>query len=200
MSEPLRSMKQHSHAEHFEEFLRQGLVLPSNFSYGEFNSDQALQDAFEYWIYQFGQAMLPHQTALLCVNRDLRVINACLNKAPFMDDYSQTGMSWNYNEREDNPLARCLAIPQLHVMSGEKWLFQGRIRLLLPPFRSWTHNNNPLPIWDYSPIFLQSLKNLSNCFTPYRFHFIAVYKALRIVADTISCCYKINKESLISKA
>ncbi|WP_235959040.1 sensor domain-containing diguanylate cyclase [Paenibacillus silvestris] len=120
MSEPLRSMKQHSQAEHFEEFLRQGLVLSSNFSYGEFNADQALQDAFEYWVYQFGQAMLPHQTALLCVNRDLRVMNACLNKAPFMDEYSQTGMSWDKAEREDNPLARCLAIPQLHVMTGEE--------------------------------------------------------------------------------
>lgn len=120
MSEPLRSMKQHSQAEHFEEFLRQGLVLSSNFSYEEFNADQALQDAFEYWVYQFGQAMLPHQTALLCVNRNLRVMNACLNKAPFMDEYSQTGMSWDKAEREDNPLARCLATPQLHVMYGDE--------------------------------------------------------------------------------
>ncbi len=37
MSESLRSMKQHSRAEHFEEFLRQGLILSSNFSYWESN-------------------------------------------------------------------------------------------------------------------------------------------------------------------
>ncbi|NOV03292.1 diguanylate cyclase [Paenibacillus sp. LMG 31457] len=113
-------MKQHSPTEHFEEFLRQGLVLSSNFSYGEFNSYQALQDAFEYWVYQFGQAMLPPQTALLCVNTDLRVINACSNRASFMDKFSQSGTSWRHADREDNPLARCLDDPRLHVMTSEE--------------------------------------------------------------------------------
>lgn len=125
MSESLRSMKQHSPAEHFEEFLRQGLVLSSNFSYGKFNSHQALQDAFEYWVYQYGQAMLPPQTALLCVNTDLRVINGCMNKAPFIIELSQTGVSWSQADREDNPLVRCVEFPKLHVMTGGEMNISG---------------------------------------------------------------------------
>ncbi|NHW37948.1 sensor domain-containing diguanylate cyclase [Paenibacillus aceris] len=118
-------MKQHSPAEHFEEFLRQGLVLSSNFSYEKFDSHQALQDAFEYWVYQFGQAMLPPQTALLCVNTDLRVINGCLNKAPFIKELSQIGVSWSQADREDNPLARCAEFPKLHVMTGGEMNISG---------------------------------------------------------------------------
>jgi diguanylate cyclase (GGDEF)-like protein len=120
MSESLRRMKQHSRAEHFEEFLRHGLVLSSNFSYWEFNCHQAVQDAFEYWIHQFGQAMLPSATALLCVNTDLRVVNVCSHDTPFMEAIFKVGTSWSYSERNDNPLARCLENPKLHVMTGDE--------------------------------------------------------------------------------
>ncbi|WP_254776758.1 sensor domain-containing diguanylate cyclase [Paenibacillus sp. yr247] len=113
-------MKQHSCAEHFEEFLRQGLVLSSNFSYWESNCYEALQDAFEYWIHQFGQAMLPPQTALLCVNTDLSVVNSCSHDFPVMDAFLQVGASWSYAERNDNPLARCARNPKLHMMTGDE--------------------------------------------------------------------------------
>ncbi|MDR6880283.1 diguanylate cyclase (GGDEF)-like protein [Bacillus sp. 3255] len=118
MSESLRSMKQHSPAEHFEAFIRQGLVLSSNFSYEEWHCHQALQDAFEYWIYEFGQAMLPPRTAFLSAGSDLRVMNACSHDTPFLDDLLQTGTSWSFTDRLDNPIARSAEMRSLQTMSG----------------------------------------------------------------------------------
>ncbi|OPH53052.1 hypothetical protein BC351_32885 [Paenibacillus ferrarius] len=118
MSESLRSMKQHSRAEHFEEFLRQGLVLSSNFSYGEVNSHQVIYDASAYWITQFGQAMLPQQTALLWVHTDLCVINACSQNVSFMDHVLAAGVSWSSAERGDNSLSRCAEYPTLQIMTS----------------------------------------------------------------------------------
>ncbi|GGI43050.1 hypothetical protein GCM10008018_00110 [Paenibacillus marchantiophytorum] len=118
MSESLRSMKQHSRAEHFEEFLRQGLVLSSNFSYGEANSGQLLFDASDYWIFQFGQAMLPRHTALLWVNTELSVMNACSHETTFSESVLSTNASWSYAIQSDNPFARCAVNPMLQVMSG----------------------------------------------------------------------------------
>jgi diguanylate cyclase (GGDEF)-like protein len=120
MSEPLRSMKQHSRAEHFEEFLRQGLVLSSNFSYWESNCHHVVLDAFDEWIHQFGQAMLPPQTALLCVDTDLKVVKACSHDTLLTDALLQVGASWSYAERNDNPLARCAKNPKMHIMTSEE--------------------------------------------------------------------------------
>ncbi|UKS30050.1 diguanylate cyclase [Paenibacillus sp. HWE-109] len=118
MSESLRSMKQHSRAEHFEEFLRQGLVLSSNFSYGEASSGQLLFDASDYWIFQFGQAMLPRHTALLWVNAELSVMNACSHETTFSESVLSPNVSWSYAIQNDNPFARCAVNPMLQVMSG----------------------------------------------------------------------------------
>ncbi|MDF2650238.1 MAG: diguanylate cyclase [Paenibacillus sp.] len=120
MSESLRSMKQHSRAKHFEEFLRQGLVLSSNFSYWESNCHHVVRDAFDEWIHQFGQAMLPPQTALLCVDTDLKVVKACSHDTLLTDALLQVGASWSYAERNDNPLARCADNPTMHIMTSDE--------------------------------------------------------------------------------
>lgn len=120
MSESLRSLKQQSRAAHFEEFLRHGLVLSGNLTYLETNRKQALQEAFEHWLHQFGEAILPPQTALLHLDTDLSVLNACSHDTPFMDHLLQVGVSWSYTERNDNPLARCAENPKLHVMTGRE--------------------------------------------------------------------------------
>ncbi|MCY9696279.1 sensor domain-containing diguanylate cyclase [Paenibacillus alginolyticus] len=120
MSESLRSLIQQSRTEHFEEFLRQGLVLSSNFSYWESNGHHVVRDAFDEWIHQFGQAMLPPQTALLCVDTDLKVVNACSHDTPLTDSLLQVGASWNYAERNDNPLVRCAENPKMHIMTSEE--------------------------------------------------------------------------------
>lgn len=120
MSEPLRSLKQHSRAAHFEEFLRHGLVLSSNLTYWETNRQRALLEVFEHWLRHVGEAMLPPHTALLCVSTDLTVLKACAHDTPFIDHLLQVGTSWSFAEYNDNPFARCAEIPKLHVMTGSE--------------------------------------------------------------------------------
>ena len=89
MSE-LRSIQKHSRAEHLDVFLRQGFILSGNFSY-EGSADRTyIKASFDNWNLQFGFKCSP-KTALLCVDKDLRLIGSCSNE--YVDAWT---ISWNH--------------------------------------------------------------------------------------------------------
>jgi diguanylate cyclase (GGDEF)-like protein len=120
MSEILRISKQQSRAKHFEDFLRQGLVLSIDFSYIGHNTRQSLQDALAYWMEDTGSGMIPPQSALLCVNEDLQVVNACTIEISLDNHLLNHGTSWSSAVRRDNPFARCAQDPTFHFMLGDE--------------------------------------------------------------------------------
>ncbi|MEW9697858.1 sensor domain-containing diguanylate cyclase [Paenibacillus sp. SI8] len=120
MSESLRSSKQHSYTKHFEDFLRQGLVLSNSFPVVGQDIRQALQDALVFWKNDVGLVMIPQQTALLCVNLDLEVVFNYSNAISLATHLLTRGTSWSHMVRGDNPFARCAESATLQHMSCEE--------------------------------------------------------------------------------
>ncbi|MFD0697199.1 sensor domain-containing diguanylate cyclase [Paenibacillus sp. GCM10027628] len=120
MSELLRSNQQHRRAKHFEDFFRQGLVLSTALSDMGNDPLKALQDAFNEWIGSAGQAMIPPQTAMLCVDSALNVAGSFANDCTFGNQLLLPGTIWGSNVRRPNPITSCAYEPIFQFMRGDE--------------------------------------------------------------------------------
>ncbi|CAN7457322.1 diguanylate cyclase [Paenibacillus sp. LjRoot153] len=158
MSE-LRSIQKHSRAEHFDVFLRQGFILSGNFSYEGLQATPNLHQVFENWNQQFGPNMLPSQTALLCANEHLCVIDSCMNDTPSIGNYLQPGISWKIADQGDNPLARCESAGHLQLMNGDDWHVR-ELKAYLIAVTPILDNHGKVQF--YLGLFTQSRTNMEN--------------------------------------
>ncbi|NEW05425.1 diguanylate cyclase [Paenibacillus sp. SYP-B3998] len=154
MSELLRSSQQHSRAKHFEDFLRQGLVLSTDFYSINQNTRQVLQDAWGHWKENAGIDMLPPQTALLCVDLDLQVLSVGANEISIDEHLFKVGTSWSSVVRRDNPFARCKESLTFQLMIGEE---MGAVGL-----RNVSGASIPITGTDGKPVAFMGLFSYSN--------------------------------------
>ncbi|WNR46543.1 diguanylate cyclase domain-containing protein [Paenibacillus roseipurpureus] len=176
----LRSIKEHSRHEHYEVFLHQGFLLSGNLPFEGLLTIPSLQESFANWQDQFGPMMLPPQSALICVDTQMCVVDACSNGASSIQDYLQTGFSWLREKCGDNPFHHCKNKRQALYMPGNECPEQAFEPYLIGVTPVFDAQNQ---IHFYLGLFTQSLANLDETVqTLYRLA-LSIQSSLRFVAE-----------------